>query len=65
MCRLVRLPVTFPAGVVILLRLRVYFSHGEFIELYTSRLVDCDEIREIISRLEVVTTGCRVIGLCH
>ena len=42
----------------------MYFSHGEFIELYTSRLVDCDEIKEIISRLEVVTSGCKVIDLC-
>jgi len=38
----------------------VYFSHGEFIELYTSRLVDCNEINEIISRLELITHGCMV-----
>jgi len=39
----------------------VYLSRGEFVELYTSRLVDGDEIREIISRLETVTAGSKVV----
>ena len=42
----------------------MYFNNGEFIEFYTSRLVDCDEIREIVSRLEMVTMGCKVVGVC-
>jgi len=48
-----------------LIRLRVYYGRGEFIELYTSRLVDSDEIREIISRLEIVTTGSKVTYYCN
>jgi len=46
-----------------LVRMRVYYGHGEYIELYTSRLVDVDEIEEIIHRLEVVTAGSKVMLL--
>jgi len=51
--------------VVILCSLRIYYGRGEFIELYTSRLVDCDEIKEILSRLEAVTPGCKVTDFCN
>jgi hypothetical protein len=44
-------------------RLRIYFNQGECVTLYTAKLADCDEVKEIVSRLEVVTTGCQVTKL--
>jgi len=47
-------------GFCLLSSLRIYYNRGECTELYTSRTSECDEVHEIISRLEVVTGGCKV-----